>query len=325
MNSTPATAIVPASSTAVELLEPRAVAWAEVAARFLADQTARTRRNYAGDLADLSRWAAERDLDPLELSRAHLGLYRDDLLEAISATPTAEGTPARRYRPSSVATRLSGIASAYRYAVEEGYLDRSPADRLRRPRVPDTSPRSGLSKAEAVAVLEVARPSPRDATVAGLLLLLGLRASELENLSASDLGHDRGHRTVTVPGKGGRVDRVPVAPYLADALDRLLAERAAMPGLPLLANARGGPLDRHAVTTIVRRLASAAGIERRVCPHDLRHAMVTHALAAGVPLHAVQDAARHADPRTTRRYDRAAKQLDGHATYALSAYLGAAA
>lgn len=312
ITSDPAAAIVPTKAASVlEVLERRPSRWPEVAARFLADLSGRTRRNYASDLADLSAWAAERALDPLELSRAELGLYRDDLLE-------------RGYRPSSVATRLSGIASAYRYAVEESYLERSPADRLRRPRVPDTSPRSGLSREEAAAVLEVARPSARDATVAGLLLLLGLRASELENLSADDLATDRGHRTITVPGKGGRLDRVPVAPYLADALERLLAERGPMPG-PLLANARGGPLDRHAVTTIVRRLAAAAGIERRVCPHDLRHAMVTHALAAGVPLHAVQDAARHADPRTTRRYDRAARQLDGHATYALSSYLGAAA
>jgi hypothetical protein len=51
--------------------------------------------------------------------------------------------------------------------------------------------------------------------------------------------------------------------------------------------------------------------------------MVTLALEAGVPLHRVQDAARHADPSTTRRYDRARDALDGHATYALATYLAA--
>jgi site-specific recombinase XerD len=310
----PSAAIVlatPATTTGLELRE-RAVAWPEVVLRFLAEQTSRrTKENYAAGLADLSRWAADRGLDPLELSRAHLAVWRDDLA-------------GRPYAPGTVALRLSAAASCYRYAVEEGYLERSPAASVKRPKVPDASPRSGLSREEAAAVLEVARPSPQDATVAGLLLLLGLRASELEKLSAADLALDRGHRTVKVRGKGDRLDRVPVAPYLADALDRLLAEPRP-PTAPILANARGGPLDRHAVTTIVRRLAAAAGIERRVCPHDLRHAMVTHALAAGVPLHAVQDAARHADPRTTRRYDRAARQLDGHATYTLAAYLGTAA
>jgi integrase/recombinase XerD len=49
--------------------------------------------------------------------------------------------------------------------------------------------------------------------------------------------------------------------------------------------------------------------------------MVTLALDAGVSLCDVQDAARHADPRTARRYDRARHALDRHATYTLSAFL----
>jgi hypothetical protein len=44
---------------------------------------------------------------------------------------------------------------------------------------------------------------------------------------------------------------------------------------------------------------------------------VTEALAAGVPLQDVQDAAGHADPRTTRRYDRSRHNLDRHPTYVL--------
>jgi hypothetical protein len=49
--------------------------------------------------------------------------------------------------------------------------------------------------------------------------------------------------------------------------------------------------------------------------------MVTLALDAGVSLRDVQDAARHADPRTTRRYDRARHALDRHATYTLAAFV----
>jgi len=71
----------------------------------------------------------------------------------------------------------------------------------------------------------------------------------------------------------------------------------------------------------VRRLARAAGIDKRLSPHGLRHSFVTCSLEAGVPLHRVQDGAGHADPRTTRRYDRARHALDGHATYALAAFV----
>jgi hypothetical protein len=48
-------------------------------------------------------------------------------------------------------------------------------------------------------------------------------------------------------------------------------------------------------------------------------------LDAGVPLRDVQEAASHADPRTTMRYDRARGSLDRHATYIVAAYLAGAA
>ena len=52
----------------------------------------------------------------------------------------------------------------------------------------------------------------------------------------------------------------------------------------------------------------------RMHPHMLRHTFVTTMLDAGVSLRDVQIAARHADPRTTMRYDRARKNLDRHPT-----------
>jgi integrase/recombinase XerD len=60
-------------------------------------------------------------------------------------------------------------------------------------------------------------------------------------------------------------------------------------------------------------------------PHTLRHAFTTAALGTGVPLRDVQEAASHADPRTTMRYDRARGSLDRHATYIVAAYLAGAA
>ena len=46
--------------------------------------------------------------------------------------------------------------------------------------------------------------------------------------------------------------------------------------------------------------------------------MVTLALGAGMPLRDVQDSARHADPRTTRRYDRDRHSLNRHAALRLA-------
>ena len=81
-------------------------------------------------------------------------------------------------------------------------------------------------------------------------------------------------------------------------------------------------MDRHAATRRLHRLAEAGRRPAaRMHPHMLRHTFVTTMLDAGVDLRDVQIAARHADPRTTMRYDRARKNLDRHPNYILAAYM----
>jgi len=82
-------------------------------------------------------------------------------------------------------------------------------------------------------------------------------------------------------------------------------------------------LTRTAAYRLLQRLAHKADIAAagEISPHSTRHAFATLALDAGVPLRDVQDAKGHADPRTTRRYNRSRHSLDRHATYAVAAYL----
>ena len=58
---------------------------------------------------------------------------------------------------------------------------------------------------------------------------------------------------------------------------------------------------------------------------DPNRLLKTAALDAGVPLRDVQEAASHADPRTTMRYDRARVPLDRHATYVVASFIAGAA
>jgi integrase/recombinase XerD len=83
----------------------------------------------------------------------------------------------------------------------------------------------------------------------------------------------------------------------------------------------GKRIDRQAVFRLVRRLAKEAGLPEadRLSPHSLRHAFATTARAEGVPLEDVQDAMGHADPRTTRRYDRDRHNLDRDPAYTIAA------
>jgi integrase/recombinase XerD len=71
---------------------------------------------------------------------------------------------------------------------------------------------------------------------------------------------------------------------------------------------------------MVARVAKVAGIPRHISPHSPRHAAITNALDAGVPLRDAQILARHADPRTTEHYDRPRGNLDRHGVHFLTAY-----
>ena len=129
------------------------------------------------------------------------------------------------------------------------------------------------------------------------------------------------HRTLVITRKGGKNVTIPLAPRTARAIDLAIGER---PEGPIFLTPDGRRLDRHGAARTVRRVAGRAGISKPVGPHTLRHAFITAALDAGVPLRDVQEAASHADPRTTIRYDRARGSLDRHATYIVASYVAGA-
>lgn len=91
---------------------------------------------------------------------------------------------------------------------------------------------------------------------------------------------------------------------------------------PILRNTAGRRMDRRAATRRLVHLSETSGIRMpRMHPQMLRHTFVTTMLDAGVSLRDVQIAVRHADPKTTMRYDRARKNLDRHPNYILAAYM----
>jgi len=181
---------------------------------------------------------------------------------------------------------------------------------------------TGLDRNELGALLVAAGLGrPAEHALISLLALNGLRVSEATGANIEGLGIERGHRTLVINRKGGKVVTIPLAPRTARAIDLAVGERSEG---PVFVAADGSRLDRHGAARIVHRAARRA-ITKPVGPHTLRHAFITAALDAGVPLRDVQEAASHADPRTTIRYDRARSSLDRHATYIVVAYLASAA
>jgi site-specific recombinase XerD len=295
----------------VRLVDSRAVAdpLRLAVAAYLARYTGSSRDHAHCDLRCFLVWCAERGLDPLAASRVHLELYIRWMQEV------------RKFKPSTVSRRFSVTAGFYRTAVIDGVLEHSPAEHVRRPAVPPESPTLGFTHLQFEAMLTAARESPNrsDFALVAMLGLLGLRIFEATGASIADLGEEHGHRVLRVRGKGAKTVLVPLPPAVGRAIDRAIDGRSAG---PILLNSRRARMDRHAATRRLRNLAGAAGVRiGRTHPHMLRHTFVTTMLDAGVDLRDVQIAARHADPRTTMRYDRARNNLDRHPNYILAAYM----
>ena len=215
------------------------------------------------------------------------------------------------------------MTCSYRYAEQEGLIEHSPAVHVRRPRLDYESHAVGLDRNELGAMLVAAGlAGARDHALIALLAMNGLRVLEAAGANIEQLGMERGHRTLTVRRKGGKTVTMPMSPRTARAVDLAVGER--FEGPVLLGN-DGQRLNRHAAARIVRRIGKAAGINKKIGPHTLRHGFITAALDAGVPLRDVQEAASHADPRTAVRYDRACVSLDRHATYIVSTFIAGAA
>jgi site-specific recombinase XerD len=268
-----------------------------------------SRVHTGSDLQVFLRWCTEHELEPLRARRSDIELFLRWLEEI------------RRFKPSTVARRLSVVTCFYRTCVIDAVLEASPAAYVRRPPVPNESPTLGLSHLQFEAMIVAARTSanPFDFALVALLGLLGLRVFEACQADIDDLGEEHGHRVLRVLGKGAKLALIPLPPAVGRAIDAALGDRVRG---PILLNRNGRRMDRHTATRRLRRLATAAGVRMpSMHPHMLRHTYVTTMLDAGVSLRDVQIAARHADPKTTMRYDRARKNLDRHPNYILAAYM----
>jgi RNA polymerase-binding protein DksA len=147
--------------------------------------------------------------------------------------------------------------------------------------------------------------SLRDRAALELLYGGGLRASELVGLDVDDVDVDEGR--IRVAGKGGKEREVPIGRFAKEAVSAYLTRARPALATPasraaLLLAARGGRLPRQSCNRIVARHARAAGIDRRVTPHTLRHSFATHLLEGGADVRVVQELLGHASVATTQIY-----------------------
>jgi site-specific recombinase XerD len=296
--------------------------------------SANTRAAYATDLRHWLTFLAGAEVHPMtDAKRLHVHAW-------LRAQEAAGAKPATRAR------RLAAVSAFYTWAIVEDRTERAnPAliDTRRKPKAPEKSTTAGMDRADVDALLHAADADtgPQAARTAALVYVLfftGIRVTEAITANVDDYEIHKGHQGLRVVTKG-EDPHVVVVPAPAavrlqaylDSREDLRADRLPVPAgqagakvgaRPLFVTASGGRLDRGAVQRLLARLAKTAGVKtRRVSPHVLRHAFATLARDAGARLEDIQDALNHADPRTTRRYDRGGQRLDRSPAYTLAAYL----
>lgn len=277
---------------------------------YLARHSGHTHRLYAYQLRRWFEWCEAHNLEPLvEVQRAHVELFIRHLGE-------------RGLMPSSINTMMHGVRGFFRFAHIDGLIPADPAVYARLPKIHQDETRThGLDRLELIRFLQVAQTiTVHHGALAYLLGINALRASEAAAVRIEDYRETlRGHRVLHLIGKGNKPATMPLTVPVLRVLEACRGDRTEGP--LVLRPVSGNPVDRRDCYRMVVRIAKAAGIPRHISPHSLRHAAITNALDAGVPLRDAQILARHADPRTTEHYDRARGNLDRHGVHFLTAYV----
>ncbi|MCU1691959.1 MAG: phage integrase family protein [Frankiales bacterium] len=274
---------------------------------FLARYRRATLRAYRQDLKSFLGWCELQCLQPLLAQRPHLELYLRWMED-------------RGLSPATIGRRFTAVGGLYRYAVIDGYLSADSTVAIARPKVPwEGQHRSILHPLEFAALLTAARAEgPNSHTLVALLGMVGLRVGEACSVNVSDLHANSGYELLHVMGKGAKPATIPLPVPVLRAVREAAGDRQAG---PLLLNTRGERMTRNSAAATLARLAKAAGLMQIPSPHALRRTFCTAGLLINVPLRDMQYAMRHADSRTTLRYDMARANLDRHAGHAVAAYL----
>ncbi len=251
---------------------------------------------YERDLKKLRDYCTMRGIDPLQASFDDLQAFVFDSFKQITNARTQSRI-------------LSGVHSFYRFLVYTHKIEADPSELLEMPKLNQYLPEV-LTVEEINALVDAIDVSTaegqRNRAIIEMLYGSGLRVSELVNLKLSDMYLDDGFMRVL--GKGSKQRLVPISDESKKQfLLWMECRRASVieqegQGDYAFLNRRGHQLTRVMIFTIIKRLCAAAGIQKNISPHTLRHSFATHLLQNGADLRVIQQLLGHEDITTTEIY-----------------------
>lgn len=257
-------------------------------------------RAYAQDLRTFARFTKGHHLtDPL--SKDDILAYHRHLRDELDA------------KPATIERRLVTLKSYFAWRADRNSALPSPfADVRISVRIPRRLPRPierDTLKAvlHSKAVPSSAQPAEQQVTILiiKLLIVTGLRISELTTLKIRDVSADAAQMIVRGKGNRERIVFVPNA-ELQEVFRRYCADRAKHGSLksPLFLNAVGRRLRSQTFRKRLRVLSHRLGIAPHLTPHRFRHSAATLLIEEGTDIRMVQALLGHASLRTTEIYVR---------------------
>jgi integrase/recombinase XerD len=250
---------------------------------------------------DINKFAQYLDFANLALSPEKIELHHfQDFLKWINGLGMTARTQARV---------ISGIKGFYKYLLLENVTSIDPTEMLESPKIGRKLPNT-LSVEEIdtlINSIDLSKPEgERNKAILETLYGCGLRVSELVNIRVSNLFFNDGFIRVT--GKGDKERLVPLGSiaqkHIRIYMDTVRSHMEVRKGYEdiLFLNRRGSRLTRVMIFTIIKKLASKAGLKKAISPHTLRHSFATHLVEGGADLRAVQEMLGHESITTTEIY-----------------------
>ena len=207
-------------------------------------------------------------------------------------------------KPTTLSLEFRALQQFWRWALEEEEIDRSPMERMKAPKVPD-SPVPVVSIVDFKKLLRTAEGKDfvdrRDTAILLVLFDTGVRHGELLGLRLDDV--ELRERIAYVTGKGGHTRAVRFGTKTAVALDRYLRLRRGHrhAGSDALWLGQDGPLKSSGVAIMLAKRCERAGLPR-LHPHQFRHTFAHQFLADGGQEGDLQRLAGWRSPIMLRRY-----------------------
>ena len=207
-------------------------------------------------------------------------------------------------KPTTLSVEFRALQQFWRWALDEEEIDRSPMERMKAPKVPD-SPVPVVSINDFKKLLRTAEGKTftdrRDTAILLMLFDTGIRHGELLGLRLDDV--ELRERIAYVTGKGGHTRAVRFGTKTAVALDRYLRLRRAhrYAGSDALWLGQDGPLQQSGVAIMLAKRCERAGLPR-LHPHQFRHTFAHQFLADGGQEGDLQRLAGWRSPIMLRRY-----------------------